>query len=139
MEPKIVISLCLLGIDCNYTGGNSLCEKAVELFASGRGVPVCPEQLGGLSTPRIPAEIQGDRVINRDGKDVTVQFQKGAEEAARLARLAGCTGALLKSKSPSCGAGQIYDGTFSGALIDGDGLFAEELKKLGIEVETEED
>jgi len=138
MEPKIVISLCLLGIDCNYTGGNSLCEKAVELFASGRGVPVCPEQLGGLSTPRIPAEIQGDRVINRDGEDVTVQFRKGAEQAARLARLAGCTGALLKSKSPSCGVGQIYDGTFSGGLIDGDGLLTRELKKLGIKVETEE-
>jgi len=138
MEPKIAISLCLLGIDCNYAGGNSLCEKAVEIFKSGRGVPVCPEQLGGLPTPRIPAEIQGDRVINRDGEDVTVQFRKGAEEAVRLARLAGCTGALLKSNSPSCGVGQIYDGTFTGTLIDGDGLFAIELKKLGIEVETEE-
>ncbi|MEN8165677.1 MAG: DUF523 domain-containing protein [Acidobacteriota bacterium] len=138
MEPKIVISLCLLGIDCNYAGGNSLCEKAVELFKSGRGVPVCPEQLGGLPTPRIPAEIRGDRVINRDGEDVTAQFQKGAEEAAQLARLAGCTSALLKSKSPSCGVGRIYDGNFSGTLIDGDGLFAAELKKLGIEVETEE-
>ncbi len=138
MEPKIAISLCLLGIDCNYAGGNSLCEKAVEIFKSGRGVPVCPEQLGGLPTPRIPAEIQGDRVINRMGEDVTAQFQKGVEEAVRLARLAGCTGALLKSNSPSCGVGQIYDGTFTGTLIDGDGLFAIELKKLGIEVETEE-
>ncbi len=138
MEPKIAISLCLLGIDCNYAGGNSLCEKAVELFKSGRGLPVCPEQLGGLPTPRIPAEIQGDRVINRAGEDVTAQFRKGAEEAARLVRLAGCTGALLKSRSPSCGVGQIYDGTFSGTLINGDGLFTEKLKKLGIVVETEE-
>lgn len=138
MEPKVAISLCLLGIDCNYAGGNSVCEKAVELFKSGQGVPVCPEQLGGLPTPRIPAEIQGDRVINRAGEDVTVQFRKGAEEAARLVRLAGCTGALLKSRSPSCGVGRIYDGTFSGTVIDGHGLFVQELKKLGIEVETED-
>ena len=138
MEPKIAISLCLLGIDCNYAGGSSICERAVEIFKSGRGVPVCPEQLGGLPTPRIPAEIQGDRVINRDGEDATAQFQKGAEEAVRLVRLAGCTEALLKSRSPSCGVGQIYDGTFSGTLIDGDGLFTEKLKKLGIDVETEE-
>ena len=98
---------------------------------------------GGYSRARhqfkpVPAEIQGDRVINRAGEDVTPQFRKGAEEAARLARLAGCTGALLKSRSPSCGVGRIYDGTFSGTLIDGDGLFAAALKALGIEVETEE-
>lgn len=139
MEPKVAISLCLLGVDCNYAGDNSLCEKAVELFGSGRGVAVCPEQLGGLPTPRIPAEIQGNRVINRDGEDVTAQFRKGVEEAARVVRLSGCTRALLKSRSPSCGVGKIYDGSFSGSLIDGDGLLTQELKKMGIEVETEEE
>ena len=97
-------------------------------------IPVCPEQLGGLSTPRIPSERRGERVVNRAGEDVTSQFIRGAEEALRIAKLYGCQVAVLKERSPSCGCGRIYDGTFSGKLTDGDGVTAELLRREGIKV-----
>ncbi|NQU64773.1 MAG: DUF523 domain-containing protein [SAR324 cluster bacterium] len=106
----IAISMCLLGTNCTYAGKNNEDGKAVDLFSAGKGVAVCPEQLAGFTTPRIPAEIVGDRVINEIGQDVTLQFQKGVDEAVRLVKLTGCRKALLKSRSPSCGCGTIYDG-----------------------------
>ncbi|MFR4440281.1 MAG: DUF523 domain-containing protein, partial [Hungatella sp.] len=94
----------------------------------------CPEQLGGMATPRLPAERQGDRVINKAGEDVTEHYQKGAEETLKLAKLYQCSCAILKERSPSCGCGQIYDGTFSRTLTDGDGVTARLLKEHGIVV-----
>jgi uncharacterized protein YbbK (DUF523 family) len=134
----IAISMCLLGINCTYAGKNKKNEKAVDLFRAGEALAVCPEQLAGFTTPRVPAEIIGDRVVNQEGHDVTRQFQKGVDEAIKLVQLAGCTKALLKARSPSCGCGKIYDGSFSHTVVDGDGLFAKRLKKLGIAIETEE-
>ena len=99
-----------------------------------RLVPVCPEILGGLPTPRTPSERQGERVVSKTGADVTAAYQKGAEEALRLARLFGCRKALLKERSPSCGRRQIYDGSFSCRLIPGDGVTARLLEQEGIAV-----
>ncbi|GBC63048.1 DUF523 domain-containing protein [Desulfonema ishimotonii] len=135
----IIVSACLAGVRCRYNGDAFPNEKVIELVATGKALPVCPEQLGGLPTPRPPAEIVGERVINTQGADITPQFQAGAREALRLCRLAGCTKAILKSRSPSCGYGRIYDGTFSGTLIPGDGLFARLLRENGVEILTEED
>lgn len=100
-------------------------------------IPVCPEQLGGLPTPRVPAERQGEKVITCAGTDVTVQYRQGACQVLELAGLYGCEKAILKSKSPSCGKGQIYDGTFSGKLKSGNGVTAELLLANGIMVYTE--
>jgi len=103
-------------------------------------VPVCPEQLGGLSTPRPPCEMQEDgRVRNKQGDDQSTEFTRGAEEALMLFKLTGCEAALLKARSPSCGKGMIYDGSFSGTLKPGNGVFAQKLVNEGIPVYTEED
>lgn len=135
MEP-LLISACLLGVNCKYDGGNNALPE--EALAALREkyllVPVCPEQLGGLPTPRVPSERQGARVVSREGSDVTEAFQKGAQEALFIARQTGCKKALLKTNSPSCGSGSIYDGSFSGRLTDGDGVTAERLKHEKIEV-----
>ena len=132
----LLISACLLGENCKYSGGNNaLPEDVLErLRARYDLVPVCPEVMGGLPTPRLPSERQGDRVVNRAGKDVTAQFRAGAKAALEQARRHGCRKALLKSNSPSCGCGQIYDGSFSGKLIPGDGVCAELLKDMDLEV-----
>ena len=130
---KILISACLLGSCCRYDGASKAHPLAAALAECQTLVPVCPEQLGGLPTPRPPAERRGNRVVTQSG-DVTEQYRRGAEEALRLARLYGCTAAVLKEKSPSCGSGRIYDGTFSGTLTDGDGVTAELLKENGIKV-----
>lgn len=98
-------------------------------------IPICPEIFGGLPTPRIPAEIQADRrVLRKDGKDITDEYKKGAKEALRLAKLFDCKLAILKERSPSCGSGVIYDGSFTGNKINGDGITAELLKKEGIRI-----
>ena len=130
----ILVSACLLGCACRYDGQSKPYPLARELARRGLAVPVCPEQLGGLPTPRKPSERQGERVVMNDGRDVTTEYRRGAEEALCLARLYGCTAAVLKEKSPSCGSGRIYDGTFSGTLTDGDGVTAELLKENGIKV-----
>ena len=130
---KILISACLLGSCCRYDGASKAHPLAAALAECHTLVPVCPEQLGGLPTPRPPAERRGDRVVTQSG-DVTEQYRRGAEETLRLARLYGCTAAVLKEKSPSCGCGRVYDGTFSGTLTDGDGVTAELLKENGIKV-----
>ncbi len=134
-----IVSACLAGIKCRWDVEVKPCQKVIDLVRQGKAIPVCPEQLGGLTTPRAPAEQKADKVFTKDGRDLTVQFEKGAEEALRFAKLANCTEAILKSKSPSCGSGKVYDGTFSGKLIDGDGVTAKLFKKNNIKVFTEKE
>ena len=131
---RLLVSACLLGAGCRYDGKSNPIPQAARLLDTHTCVPVCPEQLGGLPTPRCPAERRGDRVVNREGKDVTAAFLRGAEEAARLAELCGCQAALLKERSPSCGCGRIYDGTFTGTLTAGDGVAAGLLRERGLPV-----
>jgi len=134
-----LISACLAGINCKYDGQNNISNEIISLVKKGEAILVCPEQLGGLSTPRPPAEIKGNRVININGDDVTEQFKRGANETLKIAKLYGIKKAILKAKSPSCGVGKIYDGTFSGRIIDGNGITAEILKLNGVQVYTEKD
>lgn len=137
IKEPLLISACLLGVPCRYDGASKpmpCIERLTEKFVL---VPVCPEQLGGLPTPRVPAERCGKSVLTRDGRDVTENYLRGAREALRLACITGCKAALLKAKSPSCGSGRIYDGTHTGTLTDGDGTTAELLKENGITVYTE--
>ncbi len=134
---RLLVSACLLGVMCRYDGQSRPDEKVLTLLKNHVLVPVCPEQLGGLSTPRCPCEIQGDRVMSRDGDDRTAEYEKGALEALRLCRLFSCEAAVLKAKSPSCGLGCVYDGTFSGTLRPGDGVTAGLLKNSGVPVYTE--
>lgn len=136
---RILISACLLGVKCRYDGGSKSCPAAMKLAKEHVLVPVCPEQLGGLATPRLPAEIRDGKVIRRDGVSVDAEYRRGAAEAARLARLFSCELAVLKARSPSCGCGEIYDGSFSGTLIPGDGVTAALLKSQGLRVMTEEE
>lgn len=139
MKEKILVSACLLGVNCKYSGGNNYNQKVIDYIKDKEVIPVCPEITGGLSTPRPPSERIGDKVINNQGIDVTTEYIKGAEETLKLAKLFNVKKALLKAKSPSCGNGKIYDGTFSGVLIDGNGVTSELLKSNGIEVITEQD
>ncbi|MCR4886743.1 MAG: DUF523 domain-containing protein [Clostridiales bacterium] len=137
---RVLISACLLGVACRYDGKSRACPEAVRLLENYELIPVCPEQLGGLPTPRPPAEIQKNgRVISRTGEDVTAAYRKGAEETLGLCRLTGCRAAVLKANSPSCGCGQVYDGSFSGVLVPGSGITAQLLKDHGVRVLTEED
>ena len=133
---KILVSACLLGEPCRYDGTGKLEPTLEELRARGHTlIPVCPEVLGGLPTPRPPAERQPDgRVVTREGGDVTAEYRAGAEKALALAQAHGCTCAVLKERSPSCGHGSIYDGTFSRTLVPGFGVTAELLKTHGIAV-----
>ena len=130
----ILISACLLGCACRYDGQSKAHPLAQELARRRLAVPVCPEQLGGLSTPRAPSEQREGRVVSAAGAAVTAQYRRGAEEALRLAALYGCTTAVLKERSPSCGSGQIYDGTFGGTLTEGWGTAAALLRSNGIRV-----
>lgn len=138
MKP-ILVSACLLGAACKYSGSDNSCPKVAALVKDYHLVPVCPEQLGGLPTPRTPAERQGNRVITKDGQDVTAAYHRGAQEAWKLAKLFGCDTAILKARSPSCGAQGIYDGTFTGTVIPGSGVTAELLRDAGIRVLTEDE
>lgn len=133
-KEKILISACLIGLNCKYNGGNNENSKLVELMKEKDLVPICPEQLGGLKTPRVSAERKQEKVITKEGVDVTKEYQKGAEEVLKLAKKLNIKKAILKSRSPSCGIDEIYDGTFSHTLIKRDGVAAELLKKNGIEV-----
>ncbi|HEY4533717.1 MAG TPA: DUF523 domain-containing protein [Fusobacterium sp.] len=137
LKEKILISACLLGIPCRYDGRDNKIKNLTLLQEQFELIPVCPEQLGGLSTPRCPCEIQKNKVISREGKDYTREFQKGAEESLKLAKQWNIKTALLKAKSPSCGFGQIYDGSFSRKLITGNGLTAALLEKEGIQIFSE--
>ena len=134
---SVLISACLLGCDCRYDGKNCYKEQIEQLKDQCILIPICPEQMGGLPTPRIPSEIQNESVINKEGIDVTAQYKKGARLALEIAKLNDTKVAILKSKSPSCGKGIIYDGTFTGNLIEGDGTTVQLLKENGIAVYTE--
>lgn len=138
---NILVSACLLGVCSRYDGTGNLLPELEAMVGEGKHVliPFCPEVYGGLPTPRVPAERIRDRVVARDGQDVTAQYEKGAAEALRLAQLYGCRLAVLKERSPSCGYGKIYDGSFSGILTEGNGTAAEKLAQAGIEIigETE--
>ena len=130
----ILVSACLLGCPCRYDGTAKADPRVLALMERHTLIPVCPEQLGGLPTPRLPSERREGGVFDRGGKDVTAQYRQGAEEVLRLARLYGCTHAVLKERSPSCGSGQIYDGSFSYVLVPGSGVAAELLAQNGITV-----
>ena len=139
----ILVSACLAGINCKYNGGNNYNEKIFNLVKEGKAIPVCPEQLGGLTTPREPSEIKiidGKRyVINKEGIDVTEEFEKGAEEVLTLVKKLDIKKAILQSRSPSCGKGKIYSGNFDRKLVDGNGILAEMLLNNGIEVINSDD
>ena len=130
----ILVSACLLGCPCRYDGTAKADPRVLALMERHTLIPVCPEQLGGLPTPRLPSERREGGVFDRGGKNVTPQYRQGAEEVLRLARLYGCTHAVLKERSPSCGNGQIYDGSFSHVLVPGSGVAAELLAQNGITV-----
>lgn len=130
----ILVSACLLGCPCRYDGTAKADPRVLALMERHTLIPVCPEQLGGLPTPRLPSERREGGVFDRGGKDVTAQYRQGAEEVLRLARLYGCTHAVLKERSSSCGSGQIYDGSFSHVLVPGSGVAAELLAQNGITV-----
>lgn len=134
----ILVSGCLIGINCKYNGGNNFDERISNLVKEGKAIPICPEQLGGLRTPRNPAEIQekdGQRsVVTCEGEDVTNEYKKGAEEVLELAKKLGIKEAILQPRSPSCGKGLIYDGTFSKKKVEGNGVTADLLIKNGIDV-----
>ena len=134
----ILVSACLLGVACKYSGGDNACPAVLALAGRHTLIPVSPEVYGGLPTPRPPAERQGNCVVTEQGADVTAQYQKGAQMAVQLAKLTGCAAAVLKKNSPSCGCGQIYDGTFTHTLTTGSGLTAEALLAAGIPVYNED-
>ncbi len=143
-DMKILVSACLLGVNCRYDGGNSRNENAINRNQSDELIPVCPEEAGGLPTPRPAVEIVGGdgndvldgkaKVMTPDGEDKTDEFLKGAQHALEMAQSQGATSVILKARSPSCGCGKIYDGSFSGTLIFGDGVTTALLKRHGIEV-----
>ncbi|MCC0635927.1 MULTISPECIES: DUF523 domain-containing protein [unclassified Clostridioides] len=136
----ILVSACLIGINCKYSGDNNENEEVKEYLKGKDFTLVCPEQLGGLSTPRPPAEIVDGKVITKeDNKDVTENFVRGAEETLKIARLYVCSEAILKEGSPSCGCNLVYDGSFSGKKIPGKGITAKLLEEEGIKVKSEKD
>ncbi|HVX19435.1 MAG TPA: DUF523 domain-containing protein [Acidimicrobiales bacterium] len=138
--PAIVVSACLLGVACDHKGGARTDERVVALGRTHHLVPVCPETVGGLPTPRLAAERQPDgRVVRGDGVDVTSAYRRGAAHAVEVARAAGAARAVLKARSPSCGCHQVYDGTFTRTLVDGEGVTAAALRDAGIDVCSEAD
>lgn len=149
MGTKLAVSACLLGEPCRYNGEGKLDEAVRERAAAEGALPICPEVLGGLPTPRLPSEIIGGdgedvlngtaRVVDKEGRDVTAAFIKGAEEALALCQKAGVQEAVLKARSPSCGVGTIYDGSFTGRRRPGLGVAAALLLRHGIALSTEED
>lgn len=134
MKEKLLISACLLGENCKYSGGNNYDPAAASLRERFTLIPVCPEQLGGLPTPRPSAERAGEKVLNREGADVTDAFRLGAEKTLEIAAAHGVRRAVLQERSPSCGCGMIYDGSFSGRLISGMGVTAQLLEDNGVKV-----
>lgn len=144
--PIRLVSACLAGVPCRYDGRARTDEAIVAEVAEGRAVPACAEQLGGMSTPREPAEIVGGtgadvldgtaQVLTVTGHDVSEEFLRGAEEVAAIAERHGVTHAVLQARSPSCGCDRVYDGSHTGTLVDGDGVLAALLKRRGITVEA---
>ena len=136
---KILVSACLLGDNCKYDGGNNYNKELVEWLSDKIVIKVCPEMLGGLGTPRIPCEIKGDKVINKNGEDKSYFFTKGALETVKIALENQVHFAILKSNSPSCGSDMVYDGSFANRLVPGEGITAHHLKLNGIKVYAEND
>lgn len=134
---RLLVSGCLFGLDCRYCGDGIYQEELMKLTDEYELIPVCPEQLGGLPTPRAACEIQSGKVIDIHGNDRTEAFVKGGKEVLKLAKIFNVDGAILKCKSPSCGYGKIYDGSFSGKLIEGNGITAQMLSEQGIPVWNE--
>ena len=139
MKENLIISACLLGMPTRYDGKSVAKVDAAKLSEKYNLIPVCPEIYGGLPTPRVPSEKQGSAVRMKDGTDVTENFARGAASTLEIAKISGAKRALLKAKSPSCGKGLIYDGTFTGNKIPGNGVTVELLEQNGIRVFTEED
>ena len=135
---KLLVSACLLGVGCRYDGKSNQLPQYKRLLKEHTCIPVCPEQLGGLPTPRCPAERLGGKIVTEDGRDVTEQFLRGTAEALRLCDLYHCKAALLKERSPSCGSNMIYDGSFTGRQVHGAGVTARLLAAHGIRVFSEE-
>ena len=131
---NILVSACLLGEPCRYDGKSKPCERVIALKGTYNLIPICPEVMGGLPTPRTPSEICGERVLMKDGRDVTENYNRGAQKALESARENACTVAILKEKSPSCGSGLIHNGLFDGGLVKGDGITTQLLKQNGIRV-----
>ena len=138
-KQKILVSACLLGECCAYDGGHRFCEAVARLGERYECVSICPESVGGLPTPRVPSERCAQRVISKDGIDVTDEYQRGAEAALALALSEKVAFAVLKAKSPSCGKGEIYDGSFTRKLVPGNGVAAELLLSRQIPVYTEKE
>ena len=143
-----LISACLCGVNCKYNGANNYNEKCNELFISGKAVLICPEQLGGLTTPRISSELQANakdviegngKVITNEGLDVTREFIKGAKEVVEIAKKLPISAAILKEGSPSCGVNFVYDGSFNGNKVKGKGITTEMLNEIGIKTLSEKD
>lgn len=131
---KIMVSACLLGENCKYNGGNNLSEKVLKYVNGHEVISVCPEVLGGLPTPRVPAEIVNEVVTTKDGRSVDKEFRNGARIALEIAKKNQVDQVILQSRSPSCGPKQIYDGSFSGRKIDGQGVFAKLLTENGFSI-----
>lgn len=131
---NILVSACLLGVACRYDGKSKPNPEVLKLVEKFNLIPICPEQLGGLPTPRIPSEISNTKVLTSEGKDVTLEYKKGATEALKIANIFNCKLAILKEKSPSCGCGKIYDGNFNKTLIVGNGITAQLFLENGINV-----
>lgn len=131
---NILVSACLLGMNCRYDGTHCYKPELERLMEEHLLIPVCPECRGGLNTPREPAERQGDRIVARDGTDVTEAYIRGAQETLRLAKDYNCRYAIFKERSPSCGAGVIYDGNFTHTRVPGDGMTTQLLRANGIVV-----
>ncbi len=136
---KILVSACLTGENCKYNGSNNQNEKVLQFLEGKDWIAVCPEVLGGLPTPRTPSEIAGNKVVQKDGTDVTAFFEAGAKAVCEIAKTQKADLAILKANSPSCGCGRVYDGTFSGTLKNGNGITTQMLLELGIAVKTEID
>lgn len=134
-----IVSACLAGLNVRFDGKNKADEKIIALVKAGKAIAVCPEQFAGFSTPREPMEIRNGRIFTKSGEDVTEQMKRGAREVLKIAKQFGVKEVIFKSKSPSCGKGRVYDGSFSGKLVEGNGIVTDLLLKNGLKVVTEKD
>ena len=138
-EPKILVSACLLGENCKYNGGNNFAPAVVEFLKGREVLTICPEMMAGMGCPRTPIEIVDGVLMDRDGNNVDEAMRNAVEQAMEVIRKENIQCAILQSRSPTCGVNQVYDGTFSGKLISGSGIFAQALKDAGYQVLDAED
>ena len=136
---KVLVSACLLGVNCKYNGGNNYCEAVVKFVKDKEIISLCPEMLAGMGCPRTPIEIVDGVLMDRNGNNVDVAMRKAVAEAMEQIRGEDISCAILQSRSPTCGVNQVYDGTFSGNLISGSGIFARTLRNAGYQVIDAED